>query len=1025
MTVQPATAGFVGRERELSALSLRLDAARAGAGGIVLVAGEPGIGKTRTAEEFARLAGARGAVVRWGRCHEGEGAPALWPWMQILRSCLRDRDAETLPDELGARVVTLAQLLPEMDGGSGHPASPAPLEADQARFQLFDAVTAFLCSGARRQPLCLILDDLHWADRPSLLLLQFLARAMDDARLLVVGTYRDVEVNRRHPLAATLADLARIQGTERITLRGLPEREVADLIERVLGRPPAPALVQAVAQGSEGNLFFITEIARLLAVEGEHSAWNQHDGALARLTIPHSVREVIGRRLDQLSTACNEALRVAAVIGREFPLVALERILVRSDRATLDGSPAVFEAVEEAEAAGVIVPAPGTPGRLRFSHVLIRDTLYEELPPTRRARLHRQVGEVLERVYAASIPGHLAELAHHFVLGAPIGDAAKGLSYARRAADHTLALFAYDNAAELYRRALDCLYLLQMEDPDAADAAGAAKYDGVECQLLIDLGDARRAAGEMEEARRTFTEAASLARRLNSAEHLARAALGFGLDLYQRGHVDAAQLDLLEEAVAAYPAEDSETRAMLMARLAVARYSATGNVADIGLSREALAMARRRGTPRVVAYTLNFTAVTSGDRPVADRLAITNELQALASATSNSVLDLTGRAWRIMCLWEMGQGAVATTELERYMHQADQIRQPRYQFQAIVFRATQAMTAGRFDEAEALTQGALALGERAGRADAKPVFALQTFLLRMLWDRTENLLPEISDIVQRNPDSVAWRSVLAYLQGEAGQPAQARSSVERVLVHGLSNLPPDTYWLTVLVMLGEACASMGDAELAGALLTTLMPFAGQCSVVGGGYGCLGAVARTLGRLATLLGQREEAARHFEVAISVNRQLESPPWLARTQTDFAAALIGWARADQHSSHGPVHAGATARIRTLLDDAIATAREFGLRGVGERAVALKDEVAALEAGVKLPASPLLDGLSAREVEVLGLIADGRTSREIADTLGISPATVERHITNLYRKISARGRADATAYAMRHGIDHSTTA
>ncbi|MGH2587003.1 MAG: ATP-binding protein, partial [Dehalococcoidia bacterium] len=438
---------FVGRARELSDLGAGLDAACRGEGAVLLLAGEPGIGKTRLPEELAARAQERGLRVLWGRCYEGEGAPAFWPWIQILRAALQDPEIAPLLPALGPAAADIAQLLPELQPNGTDP-PPTPSDPAQARFRLFESITSFLTRVASAQPAMLVLDDLHWADHPSLLLLCYLARATRNVPLLIAGTYRDTEVDRRHPLAGTLADLARESHVGRIVLDRLSTEDATRLIALTAGPSLPEAAHTAIARTTEGNPFFLAETVRLL-ISDPNPPLRGH-GTDVGTAIPQSVRDVIGRRLDRLSPRCNQTLTIAAVIGRDFSLDALERV----------GEPAgdpLLEVLEEAEASRLIVAAPDGADRFRFTHALIRETLYDELPAARRIRLHRQVGTALETLEARDPGPYLAELAHHFTQAAAVGEAGRAVAYSRRAGDHALTVFAYEQAASHYERALRVL----------------------------------------------------------------------------------------------------------------------------------------------------------------------------------------------------------------------------------------------------------------------------------------------------------------------------------------------------------------------------------------------------------------------------------------------------------------------------------------------------------------------------------------------------------------------------------------
>jgi len=363
---------FVGRQQEMGELKAALEDALSGRGRLVMLVGEPGIGKTRTAQELATYAGMRGAQVLWGRCYEEQGTPPYWPWVQAIRSYVRDSDEERLRSEMGAGAPDIAEIVSDVRERLSGLQTPPELEPEQARFRLFDSVTTFLKSAGQGQPLVLMLDDLQWADKPSLLLLEFLARELAGARLLVVGTYRDVELSRQHPLVETLGELNRERLFQRILLRGLTKEDVARFIEIAAGTTPPQGLVSVVHTQTEGNPLFVTEVVRLLVQEGELTADIGRGGSRTAPTgidseswtirIPEGVREVIGRRLNRLSQRCNETLTIASIIGREFELRQLAPLVedMSEDR--------LLEVLEEALASRVIEELPQAVGRYQFTH---------------------------------------------------------------------------------------------------------------------------------------------------------------------------------------------------------------------------------------------------------------------------------------------------------------------------------------------------------------------------------------------------------------------------------------------------------------------------------------------------------------------------------------------------------------------------------------------------------------------------------------------------------------------------------
>ena len=439
---------LVGRVGQVAALDAILADAAAGRGRVVLVVGEPGIGKTRLAEEAARRAASQGVRVAWGRCFEGEGAPAFWPWVQIARELLAGVEPEELHSLLGPSSAELSQLLPELkELGTG--LEPPPLvDLTAARFRLYQAVTRLLGRLAEVRPLMVVVDDLHWADVASLRLLTFLAAELPDARLVVIGTYRDVEAVAGQPLADTLGALAREPVVERIPLRGLGKAEVGRLVATRTGTQPAEQLVQAVHDRTEGNPFFVTELLRLLESQGRLEA---HDAtAAARQAIPVGVRDVLQRRLARLPEQTNAVLLAAAVVGRSFDLDLVEAVTQLDDERALD-------AVEAGLVAGLVVEDETSVGRYRFAHALVRETLYEQLSRVRRARLHARVAEALLGRHGPDHPEHTLELAQHQWAAITVTGAEAALPSVLAAADHAMARLAYEQAEQQLRRALELL----------------------------------------------------------------------------------------------------------------------------------------------------------------------------------------------------------------------------------------------------------------------------------------------------------------------------------------------------------------------------------------------------------------------------------------------------------------------------------------------------------------------------------------------------------------------------------------
>ena len=392
-------APYLGREHVLAALRVRVDEAFSGRGGLVLLAGEPGIGKTRTAAEISDYAQRRGAHVLWARCHEADGAPAFWPWLQILRAGIRHVAADTLLTTLGPGATDIAQLVPELRAQLTDLPAACARDAAQAHVRVLDSIARFLKGLTAQGPVVLVIDDLHGADPSSLRVLEFVAGETRTIPLLLLGTYRDGALPQDHPLTTLLAAVLRLPPTHRLTLTGLSVSETAQLVELSGGAPPAPALVAAIQERTAGNPLFVGEYARMLRLQG-NAAMHSVPSAPA-MAVPRSVRSVIERWLRPLSEGCRMVLGVAALIGREFAVPVVLAVMAEIGGAVADAEASVAAALDEALVAGVVTPLPDGPRRYHFGHPLLREFLYEELSATRRAHLHQLVGEALEAVATA------------------------------------------------------------------------------------------------------------------------------------------------------------------------------------------------------------------------------------------------------------------------------------------------------------------------------------------------------------------------------------------------------------------------------------------------------------------------------------------------------------------------------------------------------------------------------------------------------------------------------------------------
>lgn len=880
---------FVGRERELGELLAAFDDAQAGRGRLVLLVGEPGIGKTRLADELIGEARARAARVIVGRCWEAGGAPAYWPWVQSLRAYIGGTEPEALREQLADGAAVLAQLLPELHELLPDLPEPPSLEPEGARFRFFETVSAFLRRATRSHPLVLVLDDLHAADEPSLLLLRFVARELDGNRLLVVCAVRDVAPTMRDPLLATVAELVRERGVREIPLGGLNQADIAEYIPAATGVEPAPGLVEAVYAETEGNPLFVAETVRLLADEG------RIDGPEAHLRIAPSVRAVIDQRVGRVSERCRRLLTFACVMGREFGLDPLARFSDFRDEELMD-------ALDEGLAEQIVGQVPGSPGRLRFGHALIRDALYEQLTPTRRMQLHRDAAEALAIAHAKDLGPHLTELAHHYVAAAPIGVAEQAVEFARRAGDRAVSQLAYEEAARLYEMGLSFV-----DEPS------------LRCDLLLELGEAKARAGDSSAAKRAFRVAAELAEDRGLPERLARAALGYGgRIIWERQQDDGHLVPLLERALTALGGEESGLRVRLLARLAGGPLRGIRFPPErrFRLSREAVELARKLDDPATMAYALGaYIPANESPANTMETLELSTELLELATESGDKERLLEAHENRLERFFELGEIGKAQAELEAMATLADELRQPAQRWLVVVCRARLALHEGRFEEAERLIEQGRELGEQALSWNAGVAFRAQSYMLRREQGRLGEALELVTDSRREYPDHEVWGCALASVAATQGMEAESRRAFEAVAADDFAGLPFDqNAWPVGMGLLAETAGSLGDAGGAEVLYELLLPYAERVAITYPELS-MGSVSRHLGILAATVARWADAERHFEAALVANERIGARPWLAHTREDYARMLAARGKRGDRERGRELAAGALEEYRSL--------------------------------------------------------------------------------------------------------------
>ncbi|MFL5953429.1 MAG: ATP-binding protein [Gaiellaceae bacterium] len=893
--VAPAPAGgpgrFVGRRRELATLQAALDAMRAGTGRLLLLVGEPGIGKSRLAEEFAARCARSGTEVLVGRSWEAGGAPMFWPWVQALRPYVRNADETSLRSQLGNSAAVVAQLLPDVRERLPDLSEPPSLEPEAARFRLFDATAEFLRRASAETPIVVVIDDLHAADATSMLLLQYVARVLSSMQLIIVATVRDVDPTPGAELASLLADLAREPVTQRLSLERLSADDVAEYVDDSAAEIATPALANALFAETEGNPLFLVEAVRLLTAPQTEST---------RPAVPETVREVLTRRIAQLAPDCLEVLELGSVLGREFRSAALAELASLPEDVLL-------EKLEGAFAGRVVSEIPGAPGRLRFTHVLIRDLFYERLGPARRVRAHRRALTALETIYGLDRTPHLDELAHHAIAGL---DPNETLTYAQQAADRALELLAHEEAARLYAVALEAL--------PRVDGANSSRR----CELLLSLGEAELLAGRSTAAKTVFAEAAAIARQTGSVRELARAAVGYGgRSMYSRAGRDKQLVALLEEALAALDGhEDVELRVKLLARLAGALRDERVRDRRDGLTREALALARQTENPIALASALDgrLAAMIAPDT-VEECLEIAGELIAVAEAGGAKEHVFYGRLGRYTAQVVAGALGPAEADLATVNRLASELRQPQQLFQACAAEAMFALGQGRLSHAEASIDRARGHGERAQPEMAIPIYVLQRYALRELRGDSTDVSPEIVALIADYPARPVFRCLLAHLDARLGRRAEAAEALAELTADSASALPFDQEWLLATSLLAEAAVATGERGPAAVLYDLLVPWA-DLNVADYPEAIRGSVARYLGLLATQLELFDEAESQFRHALEANERMRLHPWLAFTEADYGRMLLARGRT-----------GDGARGRGLLDGSRARLRGLGIPAV----------------------------------------------------------------------------------------------
>jgi DNA-binding CsgD family transcriptional regulator/tetratricopeptide (TPR) repeat protein len=973
-----STSPFVGRGAELEKLRTLMPRAEGERRRVALLAGEPGAGKSRLAREFASQVAMEGALVLYGACDAVVRTP-YGPFVEALDRLVRVTEVAELRAALGAGGGELTRLLPDLPALVGELPEPVEADPDTERHRLHTAVADLLANVSRGRPVLFVLEDGHWADAPTLLLLRHLARSAWSARLLLLATFRDTEADVPGALSETLADLRRSDDVVRMRLSGLSGAEVSDLVSRAVGGDPDPelrGLATTIHDLTGGNAFLVCELWRALVETGiVEVAGGQVrvTRPLTELGTPESVREVVSQRLSRLAPRTIDLLELAAAAGPEFELEPVRRAAGLAE-------PELLAALEEAVGSGMIEELPSQRLACRFTHEIVRRALYDRLSRLRRAELHLRVGEALESTGTASDRA-LADLAHHFGAAAPFGGAERAIDYNLRAARVASAALAFDDAGMRLRTAIEIG--IQDEHERAA--------------ILLELGSARHRAGKATDALEAFASAAEIGRALDSPELLARAAIGYEEACWRPGVASRDTVELLEEALAALGDESDELRIGLLAGLARALGFEGEPERGAIVRGNAVALARRHEDRAALAKVLVRSYWARGTTPLEEILSMLTEARDLAEELGDAEIHTEAMAWRVPTFVALCDLESARAEVAVLREMAERTAQPFMHHVAEHYGSAIALCDGNLAEAEAMAGRSHDWGRLLTGRDASGTHGIQMFGVRREQGRLAELAPAVRILAGEADREGPWRPGLVAVLAELGMEREARRELSRLAAEGIDSFRT-SLWLATLAYLTDACAALDDEAMAAIVYPELEPFAGVNVMIGHLVACYGVADRYLGMLAATLGESERAEEHFERAMEQNERMGASTWVAHTAYEYGRFLLGRGR------------GARDRAEALLGEAATLAERIGMEG-------LLGKIRSL--GVPAPGAGLPSGLSPREAQVLKLVAQGLSNREIGETLSISEHTAANHIRSILRKTDCANRTEAASYAHRHGL------
>jgi hypothetical protein len=893
----------VGRAAAKETLARAIAAAGQGDRQAVFVTGEPGIGKTRLVSDVAEQAQRDGALVLAGRCDEALGL-SYQPFVEALDHLVEHAPLELLREHIAQYGDSVARLVPALSRRVTEVPRRATHSSEAERYVLFAAVEGLLGAGAEAGPLLLVLEDLQWADAPTLLLLRRLLTSPRPSPTIVISTCRLGHLARSHPVRELMADLHREAGVSRLDLEGLAAAEVGELIQGLGNFPPeraAQALAETLRTSTGGNPFFVIELVRSLAETGAlvhgDGRWHVAGDLDLRSGLPDSITETLARRVALLGPETGDCLTTAAVVGYEFDVELL---------AAVTDSDSVSAHMDAAVAGGLLVHADATGIRYRFAHALIRDWLYANFFAAQRVETHRRIARALERRLAGGRVS-VAELAGHWVAASRAPESEKALRYSTLAGDEALDRLAPDEARRWYSVALQLESLRR-------ERSGAER-----CDLLIRRGEAERQAGNLE-FRDTLLEASHLAAEIDDGDYLVRAALANTRGLQSAtGTVDEERIDALAAALESVGPQDSLERAQLLATEAVELSFSGEWERRTSLTDEALTIARRLEDVATLSTVLNLRFLTLwAPETHAERLANTAEAVGLAARNGDPLSSFYAYHWRFAICVEDGDIAEARRFADRERELADHLRLPTALWLTACDEANLAMVAGRIDEADSLAAVAFQTGQ-ASEPDALACYTAQLSYIYFEQGRLGGLVALLEQVVAENPGIPGFRSTLALALCDEQRYDDARSVLDVDAASGFRDLAYDVTWLSVACIFAHVSAQLSHAEACASLYERLTPWRGLVAYPG--FGVWGPVSHYLGALALALGDLESAERHLTDAADCAERMGAPVWAARTALQRARLEVANAQEE--------------RARTRLGDVLIVAERHGCPTIAREA------------------------------------------------------------------------------------------